>query len=405
MGAITTRTIGPLHLEDLEPHRFEDLIRQLLYDFKQWKQLEATGRSGGDDGFDARGREAVLNINNDLVDDDEDEGQRSDVVGERLWLIQCKREKAIGPSKLIKYLDDIPEEERENINGVIFAAACDFSKQSRDKFREKCREYGFDECYLWGKAEIEDALFQPKNDHLLFAYFGISLQVRRRSLKTRLRSSLATKKKLKKHIGGYQDVLIRDASDDRYPYLDKDETKHRQDRGRWRVFRSDGLEHNGLKVIVATHYAFVDDDGKHWDFVEEHKQEENKSRFHDPWDGGDRDTIDSIDQALNSFWMKLPEQNKAWHEVYGILPFDNIIAIDEDGDDWADHNTPHIYVDRWDYKNGPFLPDFYINLHTIGHSRRQIIPDPDMRVEKFPSLQKLEEMNKDCGGDTEIEAA
>ena len=37
----TTRTIGPLHLEDLEPHRFEDLIRQLLYDFRPWNRLEA----------------------------------------------------------------------------------------------------------------------------------------------------------------------------------------------------------------------------------------------------------------------------------------------------------------------------------------------------------------------------
>ena len=29
----TTRTLGPLHYEDLEPHRFEDLVRSLLYDF------------------------------------------------------------------------------------------------------------------------------------------------------------------------------------------------------------------------------------------------------------------------------------------------------------------------------------------------------------------------------------
>jgi hypothetical protein len=29
------RTIGPLHPEDLEPHRFEDMVRQLLYDLSQ----------------------------------------------------------------------------------------------------------------------------------------------------------------------------------------------------------------------------------------------------------------------------------------------------------------------------------------------------------------------------------
>jgi hypothetical protein len=26
-----TRTTGPLHFEDLEPHRFEDLVRRLIY--------------------------------------------------------------------------------------------------------------------------------------------------------------------------------------------------------------------------------------------------------------------------------------------------------------------------------------------------------------------------------------
>jgi len=43
-----TRTTGPLHFEDLEPHRFEDLVRRLIYDFRPWRQLEAAGRSGGD---------------------------------------------------------------------------------------------------------------------------------------------------------------------------------------------------------------------------------------------------------------------------------------------------------------------------------------------------------------------
>ena len=49
------RTFAPLHFEDLEPRRFEYLVRQLVYDFRQWRMLEATGRAGSDDGFDARG--------------------------------------------------------------------------------------------------------------------------------------------------------------------------------------------------------------------------------------------------------------------------------------------------------------------------------------------------------------
>ena len=31
------------------------------------------------------------------------------------------------------------------------------------------------EFYLWGAGELEDMLYQPKNDHILFAFFGISL--------------------------------------------------------------------------------------------------------------------------------------------------------------------------------------------------------------------------------------
>src|SRR5262249_7246059 len=145
-------------------------------------------------GFDARGIE-IIQDGRDLAevgDDDEASPMRTD---DRAWLIQCKREKTISPKKLMDYLGALLEPERENLHGIIFAAACDFSKSARDAFRVKTRELGFGEAYLWGKGEIEDMLFQPKNDHLLFAYFGISLQTRRRTLRTEIRSKLAMKRK------------------------------------------------------------------------------------------------------------------------------------------------------------------------------------------------------------------
>src|SRR5262245_23218299 len=94
--AKATRTLNPLHFEDLDPHRFEDLIRQLAYDFRNWSALEATGRTGADEGFDIRGRE----IHSAPETDDEEE---PNTVEERIWLIQCKREKAITPSKITRY--------------------------------------------------------------------------------------------------------------------------------------------------------------------------------------------------------------------------------------------------------------------------------------------------------------
>jgi len=42
-----------------------------------------------------------------------------------------------------------------------------------------------------GERQAEDVLFQPKNDRLLFAYFGISLTARRDSVSTTVRSTIA----------------------------------------------------------------------------------------------------------------------------------------------------------------------------------------------------------------------
>jgi len=380
---ITTKTISQIHLEDLEPHRFEDLVRQLLYDFKQWQQLEATGRSGSDDGFDARGWEKEIDVDVQAEDEAGENEELPERGKGRLWLIQCKRENAIGPTKIKQYVNDIPQEERNNIYGVIFAAACDFSKKSRDAFFGKCREFGFGECYLWGKGEIEDMLFQPKNDHLLFAYFGFSLQVRQRSLKNQVRSRLATKKKVKKCIGDYQDILIRDASDDRYPYLDNDKNKGRMERGRWKIFRSDGSYHNGLHVIIERYYAFIDVDGVSWDFAEDFDQSK-KSIFNDPWDGKDRGKKSLDEQKIFSFWQALPEANRAWYEVFAILPYDNILAIDEDGDEWTEQ-TPHVYTTNFDIKCEPFSEGFFVKLQSIGKfDQRSINPDPEKRIKKFP---------------------
>jgi hypothetical protein len=148
--SIPTKTTGPLHFEDLEPRRFEDLVRRLLYDFRQWRELEATGRTGSDEGFDARGYEAVQGDFGGGIDgdDDDDDGSENRTDSDVVWLIQCKREKSIPPKKLAAYLDALPR--GQQLYGIIFAAACDFSKAARDAFRTRTRELGFQEAYLFG---------------------------------------------------------------------------------------------------------------------------------------------------------------------------------------------------------------------------------------------------------------
>src|ERR1700730_9407715 len=126
-----TKTINPLHFEDLEPHRFEDLVRRLLYSFRDWSNIEATGRSGSDEGFDVRAWEKGDAVTN--VSDEGEEGMHA--LEGRLWQVQGKREKTIIPAKIRTLI-------REGVDqasppyGYILAAATNISKAAYDTFRE-----------------------------------------------------------------------------------------------------------------------------------------------------------------------------------------------------------------------------------------------------------------------------
>ena len=85
-----SRTISQLHFEDLEPHKFEDVVRGLLYDFRDWQSIEPTGKKGSDDGFDVRAWEKVRIVENE---DEDDKSKGEHPMEGNLWMIQCKREK------------------------------------------------------------------------------------------------------------------------------------------------------------------------------------------------------------------------------------------------------------------------------------------------------------------------
>jgi hypothetical protein len=240
-----TTTVNPLQFEALEPRRFEDLVRQLLYGFRPWRSLEATGRLGADDGFDIRGWECLEGTVDDV-------GEIEAPGSDRVWLVQCKRERSIGPTKLMRYLEGIGSAQHESLNGLIFVACADFSKRSRDEFRQWCAAAGIQEFHLWGKAELEDQLFQPHNDSLLFAYFGLSLTIRRRSEQARLRAQTTIKRKLERALDGKQDVLIRDAADDQYPY-----TGDKDDGFRWWVCPRPRITFRGLECLTRRYFALT----------------------------------------------------------------------------------------------------------------------------------------------------
>lgn len=380
---MTIRTHGPLHLEDLEPRRFEDLVRQLLYDFRDWSEIEATGRSGSDEGFDVRAWEQASREAVEQTDGIDEEGEpvAGDETSRRQWLVQCKRERSISPAKIEDYLGSLPDARPVGLHGLLFVAACDFSKKARDRFIDIARSKGFAEARLWGRAEIEDQLFQPKNDHLLFAYCGFSLQMRQRSLKTRVRATLATKKALRRINGVQSHILLRDAADDRYPYLDRAEGISRHEAGRWKVFGMRPLKHDGLPLCTQRFMAFIDDDGVHWDYAEGM----NDARSHqDSWltkeDRANKAAEEKARAAAYEIWSALPQQNQAWLEVTRVVPYYRIIAVDEEGDEFA--HEPHVYFSSAD--GNPFTNFEFEELRVAStYDARRCPPSDETRVHIF----------------------
>src|ERR1700678_2576956 len=132
-----TKTLGPLHFEDLEPHRFEDLVRELIYDFKDWQSIEATGRGGSDDGFDIRAYECASAADRGPEDreSDEDEDEPHPMEG-NLWMFQCKREAKLGPGEVSRIIGECIKAGSPPY-GFVLAAPANFSKKSFDAFRDE----------------------------------------------------------------------------------------------------------------------------------------------------------------------------------------------------------------------------------------------------------------------------
>jgi hypothetical protein len=152
-----------------------------------------TGRSGSDDGYDIRAFEKRLDspANQDL---DTDRDEPVTVEGNR-WMIQCKREKELGPTRIRVIIADAVQAS-DPPYGYILAAPANFSKKAYDAFRTELSERGVQEFHLFGRAELEDMLFMPKNDRVLFAFFGVSLASKKRTRVTEIRAAANNKNKL-----------------------------------------------------------------------------------------------------------------------------------------------------------------------------------------------------------------
>lgn len=376
-----TRTLNPLPFEHLEPKRFEDLVRQLVYDFRTWRMLEATGRSGADEGFDARAIE-IAPSSASAENESDVEMDDLDVATERMWLIQCKREKEIGPSKVVQHLEAIPVESINGLYGVVFAAACDFSKATRDACRGWCRKRGIQEVHVWGRGEIEDQLFQPKNDNLLFAYFGISLQIRRQSAATEIRRRITLKRRIRKmqenEIWPGAPIILRDPSDERYPQIDQ--RGWRRGDYPWLPVWSKGAGVDGLRVIVRQHYAYFDHETGEWDFATGHNQiypHEAEELWPSP------DALERPAATIDA-WSGMPRRYQMHFRLIGTVPYEEIIEIDQEPDDFCKLPTVFTTFRRNDRARlePPIKKEVSVQLegsqwNVTWHADRHVLAFPD----------------------------
>jgi len=367
-----TRTYAAIHFEDLDPHRFEDLIRQMIYDFRDWKSIEATGKSGNDDGFDIRAYEKVDTISR-LENEDGDEIEEIHPMEGNLWMIQGKREKEIGPSKVKSILSDINPENPPY--GYILAASANFSKDSYDVFRTELRKKGVMEFYLWGKSELEDMLYMPKNDRILFTFFGFSSTTRKRSRATEIRSTVNVKNKLFRVLGDapslYKSILIRDLKDEHYPY--KQEYTDFKTRPRWKEYTAHAYFPTGIWFNVHEYFAYVDFEKKEWDFTKEANVLFNGSMTDE-----ERESLHEAHEKIKGIWEFFPKCYQGQFVVDGVVRYEDIVIVDEKGD--VLHDLPHIYVD-FKGENGPFK-GFWQTL-KVGE-RKVELDDTWKRISKFP---------------------
>jgi hypothetical protein len=330
-----TRTTNPIHFEDLDPKRFEDLVRELIYDFRDWQTIEATGKGGDDDGFDIRAYERATTT---TIDEEGNEVVRP--MDGNVWMIQCKREKVIPPSKIKKILEDIDPDNPPY--GYILAAATNFSKKAYDAFRDELTKVGVLEFHLWGNAALETELHQPKNDRILFTFFGISNVRRRSSRATEIRSEVTNKNRVMRVLGDNPVdswILARDSKDRHYPY----ESKYADfdEKPRWKDFEVVELHPRGVIVLMKQCHAYCDEAKKTFDLAEP------PIVRHNPYDRlqdteRDRKQREELD-LVRDYWERLPRKNQAMFHLNGIIRYEDMLVIDDKGDSW--NKIPHIFVD------------------------------------------------------------
>lgn len=138
---------------------------------------------------------------------------------------------------------------------------------------------------------------------------------------------------------------------------------------------------DGVHFVYRRHFAYLGIANEEWDYAECMDDGPAQSQ-ENPWrERHDADDTEARTAAMD-IWNALPERTRAWYELIAVLPFENILDIDEKGDEYLAY--PHIYTIEFVRERGPFRW-FLQSLETSDRwDARSAIPDDSKRIEKFP---------------------
>ena len=319
-----TQTTNRLHFEDLEPHRFEDLVYELLYSKQDWKRIENWGKCGSDDGID--------------IYCEDKEGTK--------WFCQCKRYKSLQPALVKEVVDKIISNNKNTNNGIILlVVACDVSKRTFEVFQEYSLKKGFEEAIIWSSLTLETELYKHKN--LLEKYFGNTYN--------------KEQEKEKRIINGRR--MMKEVEKKLLSYKNTHDIQYAR-----RI-----LEDPTLKFIYDSVIIRSTDEQAH---LEEKYNKEGFSSLFECW------LYDITNEGIeflpvpykgarvavnkeNRLWRELKENDNPFNNEFvvdadyvGLIPYYNIVDINEDGDNR--YPIPHLYC-RFDFYGLPYSKCFLKN--------------------------------------------
>lgn len=310
-----TRTINPLHFEDLDSRRFEDLALALVYRLRPWEDIHHDGRLGGDAGVDIRAIEKLAD------------------ASLRYWAVQCKRYKSFAAAEAKAAMAEVVKGVATPPDVLLLVVGCDVSHATRMAFEAEAAAVDVGTAILWTASKLEAMLYADHPD-LLFGYFGISLARRERSREGDIKRGLALKRKLTKLFPpkcGHPDIIIRSIDDEFYPEVNA------EPEGRisgWFKTEFGGHYHNGIELLLRVEEIIVDRSDGRWAFV------------------------DHLDPAVrtNGINQSFDPARYTLAQVFTVarIPFRNIVEVDEEGDEhyrhvhfycrFADGSTPYEVV-------------------------------------------------------------